>query len=67
MDQLYKKGLTVGQLIEFLSKLKKKDKVLLSQDEEFNVIYEGIGISFGDGDVTLFPLTGTEIENDIVY
>jgi len=54
--------LTVGQLIEILSKLKKKDKVLLSQDEECNVIYEGIGISFGEGDVTLFPLTGTEIE-----
>jgi len=62
MDQLYKKGLTVGQLIEILSKLKKKDKVLLSQDEEFNVIYKGIGIYFGDDDVTLFPLTGTEIE-----
>ena len=62
MDLLYKKGLTVGQLIEILSKLKKKDKVLLSQDEECNVIYEGIGVSFGEGDVTLFPLTGTEIE-----
>jgi len=62
MDQLYKKGLTVGQLIEILSKLKKKDKVLLSQDEECNIIYEGIGVSIGEGDVTLFPLTGTEIE-----
>jgi len=45
--------LTVGQLIEILSKLKKKEKVYLSQDEEFNAIYEGIGISFGEGDVTL--------------
>jgi len=62
MDQLYKKGLTVGQLIEILSKLDKKGKVYLSQDEEFNEIYKGIGISFGDDDVTLFPLTGTEIE-----
>jgi len=62
MDLLYKKGLTVGQLIEILSKLKKRDKVLLSQDEECNVIYEGIGVSFGEEDVTLFPLTGTEIE-----
>jgi len=62
MDQLYKKGLTVGQVIEILSKLDKKGKVYLSQDEEFNVIYKGIGISFVDDDVTLFPLTGTEIE-----
>jgi len=62
MDQLYKKGLTVGQLIEFLSKLDKKGKVYLSQDEEFNAIYKGIGVSFVDDDVTLFPLTGTEIE-----
>jgi len=62
MDLHYKKGLTVGQLIEILSKLKKTDKVLLSQDEECNVMYEGIGISFGEGYVTLFPLTGTEIE-----
>ena len=62
MDLHYKNGLTVGQLIEILSKLKKRNKVLLSQDEECNVIYKGIGISFGDDDVTLFPLTGTEIE-----
>jgi len=62
MDLHYKNGLTVGQLIEILSKLKKREKVYISQDEEFNTMYEGIGISFGDDDVTLFPLTGTEIE-----
>jgi len=62
MDLHYKNGLTVGQLIEILSKLKKREKVYLSQDEEFNIMYGGIGISFGDDDVTLFPLTGTEIE-----
>jgi len=61
MDQLYKEGLTVGQLIEILSKLNKKEKVFLSQDEEFNTVYVGIGISFEDKDIILFPLTGTEI------
>jgi len=64
MDQLYKKGLTVGQVIEILSKLDKKGKVYLSQDEEFNAIYKGIGVSIDEvsDEVTLFPLTGTEIE-----
>jgi len=69
MDQVYTKGLTVGQLIEFLSKLDKKGKVYLSQDEEFNAIYKGIGVSIDKdtGEVVLFPLSGTEIESNIVY
>ena len=64
MDQLYKKGLTVGQVIEILSKLDKKGKVYLSQDEEFNEIHKGIGVSIDEDtdEVILFPLTGTEIE-----
>jgi len=68
MDKLYKKGLTVGQVIEILSKLDKKGKVYLSSDEEFNEIYEGIGISIGKetGEIVLFPLTGTETETETI-
>jgi len=52
-----------------LSKLDKKGKVYLSQDEEFNAIYKEIGVSIDKdtGEVVLFPLSGTEIESDIVY
>jgi len=64
MDQLYKKGITVEKLIEILSKLDKKSKVYLSGDEEFNTIYRGVGISLDKdaGEITLYPLDGTEIE-----
>jgi predicted glycosyltransferase len=66
MDQIYVKGLTVRQVIEILSKLDKKGKVYLSQDEEFNAIYKGIGVSIekDTGEVVLFPLSGTEIESE---
>jgi len=69
MDQIYTKGLTVRQVIEILSKLDKKGKVYLSQDEEFNAIYKGIGVSIDKdtGEIVLFPLSGTEIESDILY
>jgi len=66
MDQIYVKGLTVRRVIEILSKLDKKGKVYLSQDEEFNAIYKGIGVSIDKdtGEVVLFPLSGTEIESE---
>ena len=62
---IFTEGLTVGRLVEILSKIKKDYKILLSQDEEGNVIYKGIALDFGGfgkDEITLVPLTGTEIE-----
>jgi len=67
---VFKDGLTVGQLVDVLSKLKKDYQILLSQDEEGNVKYKGIALefgSFGKDEITFIPLTGKEIPHTMIF
>lgn len=56
---------TTDKLIKRLKTLPKNTKVYCSSDEEGNSIMKGINIELWDKDsICLFPLSGTELEED---
>jgi hypothetical protein len=60
--KVYKKGLTVEQLIVQLSELPKNAQFYVSSDEEENLIFEGFFLKYYDNNcVVIAGLSGTEL------
>ena len=62
---MYKKGISVGQLIEVLKQLPKKKPFFVCSDEEQNQTFKGVYIEHNEDSVIIAGLTGLEVENGI--
>jgi len=56
--------ITVEKLIKELQTLDPKARVLVSSDEEWNTLFEGVEIQIDEetDDVVIFGCSGTEVE-----
>jgi predicted glycosyltransferase len=60
---MFKDGLTIGQLVKMLSKVENQNaKILISSDEEQNQVFKGFYIEYDGTELLFAGLSGHEVD-----
>ena len=60
--EMFKDGISVGQLIAHLQKMPQDSAFFVASDEEQNLVFKGVYIEQYDGEVLIAGLSGCEAD-----